>query len=270
MNSSKNNYNNNNNNNKSKRLSANEVANELKKNDSFLENNFDTDDSSSANSTVSNKGPKLLTDARVASRQSNASINKTKPYSSKLSSRKSSTTSSTALSGDWLVKIYTSDLKGVSMEGTNANVYIALIGYDDHEAEKVWLTNKIAKSKNKDLFEAGKCDEFLVAAPNVKKLKKIRIGVDNTGFGAGWHLNKVEVVDQRDATRYFFECNKWLSRDEDDGAIERILIADDDDDDDNDSSITSSSSESIKSKSKNTSLANSIKYVNVYYMNLFE
>jgi len=93
------------------------------------------------------------------------------------------------------------------MEGTNANVYIALIGYDNHEAEKVLLTNKIAKSKNKDLFEAGKCDEFLVAAPNVKKLKKIRIGLDNKGFGAGWHLEKVEVVDQRDGTRYFFECN---------------------------------------------------------------
>jgi hypothetical protein len=144
------------------------------------------------------------------------------------------------------------------MEGTNANVYIALICYDNHEAEKDCLTNKIAKSKNKDLFEAGKCDEFLVAAPNVKKLKKIRIGLDNKGFGAGWHLNKAEVVDQRDGTRYFFECNKWLSRDEDDGAIERVLIAGDDD---SDSSTLSSSSDSSKSKSKNTSLANSIKYI---------
>ena len=76
------------------------------------------------------------------------------------------------------------------MEGTNANVYIALIGAN-REAEKVWLNKKIATSKNKDLFEAGQCDEFLVNAPNIRRITKIRIGIDNSGFGAGWHLDKV-------------------------------------------------------------------------------
>ena len=249
---------------KSKRLSANDVVNELKHTDSFVDSskNFSADDSDDT-SNESYKAPTKLTDsARVSSRQSNASINKTKPDASKISSRKSSSNSIAKVnSGEWLVKIFTSDLKGVSMEGTDANVYIALIGYDNHECEKVWLSKQIAKSNNKDLFEAGKCDEFLVSAPNVKKLKKIRIGIDNTGFGAGWHLQKVEIIDQRDGTRYFFECNKWLSKDEDDGAVERILIADDDDD--ASSTISSSSKESIKRvKSKTPSSVNSTKYLN--------
>jgi hypothetical protein len=248
---------------KAKRLSANQVVNELKKNDSFIDSSKNFSDSSSdSSSSESSKASKLTDKGRVASRQSNASINKTKPDPSKMISRKSSSSSIAKVNnGEWLVKIFTSDLKGVSMEGTNSNVYIALIGYDNHECEKVWLSKQIATSKNKDLFEAGKCDEFLVSAPNVKKLKKIRIGIDNAGFGAGWHLQKVEIIDQRDSTRYLFECNKWLSKDEDDGAIERILIADDDDDDDASSStISSSSQDSIKKvKSKTPSIINSTK-----------
>ena len=246
---------------KARRLSANQVVNELKKNDSFIDSSKNFSDSSSdSSSSESSKTSKSTDKARVPSSQSNASINKTKPDASKMSSRKSSSSSIAKVnSGEWLVKLFTSDLKGVSMEGTNSNVYIALIGYDNHECEKVWLSKQIASSKNKDLFEAGKCDEFLVSAPNVKKLKKIRIGIDNAGFGAGWHLQKVEIIDQRDGTRYLFECNKWLSKDEDDGAIERILIADDDDDSSS-STISLPSQDSIKKvKSKTPSVINSTK-----------
>ena len=146
------------------------------------------------------------------------------------------------------------------MEGSDANVYIALIG-ENQEAEKVWLSKQIAKSKNKNLFEAGQCDEFLIFAPNIKRLKKIRIGIDNTGFGAGWHLQKVECIDVGDGTRYLFECNRWLSKDEDDGKVERVLMADDDSV--SESSIASSASSKSSSstysdiekpKSKNSSL----------------
>ena len=150
--------------------------------------------------------------------------------------------------GEWLVKIYTSNLPGISMEGTDANVYIALIG-SNSEAEKVWLTKQIATSKNSDLFEAGACDQFLVVAPTIKKLKKIRIGIDNSGIGAGWHLKKVEVIDQSENTSYLFECNRWLSKSEDDGRVERVLYADDESLSDSNSSSSSYTS-SFDKKSK--------------------
>lgn len=80
----------------------------------------------------------------------------------------------------------------VNFEGTDANVYISLIGDNRQETDKIWLTKKLSKTKNKDLFEKGNIDEFLINANlNLNRLEKIRIGHDNSGIGSGWHLQKV-------------------------------------------------------------------------------
>lgn len=126
-------------------------------------------------------------------------------------------------SDEWIIKVYTSDLKNKLFEGTNANVYITLIGAKN-ETEKFWLDKSKVKSKNKNLFEAGNIDEFLVTSNiELDKLHQIRIGHDNTGFNSGWHLEKVEVINKNDNTLYLFLCNRWLSKDEDDGRIELVL-----------------------------------------------
>ena len=62
------------------------------------------------------------------------------------------------------------------------------------------------------------------------KLRKIRIGHDGTGPGAGWFLDKVVVtpLDARDREKQgdmTFNCNRWLAEDEDDGLIEREITA---------------------------------------------
>ena len=130
-------------------------------------------------------------------------------------------------SKSWLVKVYTSDLKGKAMEGTDANVYISLMGPNGNETGNIMLDKKNVKSKNKDLFEAGQCDEFDVTIKSdINDVKKIRIGHDNKGLGSGWHLNKVEVVDQETKKTNLFKCNRWLDKKEDDGKVERILDKD--------------------------------------------
>jgi len=114
-------------------------------------------------------------------------------------------------------------LNNKSFEGTTANVYINLIGAKN-ETEKFWLDKSKVRSNNKKLFEAGNIDEFLITSNiELDKLHQIRIGHDNTGFGSAWHLEKVEVINKNDSTLYLFVCNRWLSKDEDDGRIELIL-----------------------------------------------
>ena len=91
----------------------------------------------------------------------------------------------------------------------------------------------------KQAFEGGQCDEFkLTTHSDIRALKKIRIGHDNKGFGSGWHLNKVEIVDEETKRTNLFKCNRWLDKNEDDGKIERIL--DNDNANDEDSSSSSS------------------------------
>ena len=59
-------------------------------------------------------------------------------------------------------------------------------------------------------------------------IEKIRIGHDNKGITAGWHLDKVEVRRLKDdgetSTSYTFPCGRWLAKDEDDGSVVRELI----------------------------------------------
>ncbi len=66
---------------------------------------------------------------------------------------------------------------------------------------------------------------FEFTAPSVgKPMKKIRIGHDGAGLGAGWHLARVIVENLRTGECVTFECNRWFDKGEDDGAIERDLF----------------------------------------------
>ena len=47
------------------------------------------------------------------------------------------------------------------------------------------------RDNQKSLFEAGSCDKFEKKLPHIGSPVKIRIGHDNQGLFAGWHLEKV-------------------------------------------------------------------------------
>ena len=121
--------------------------------------------------------------------------------------------------------MFTSDLKRKSSEGTDAKVYIELVGSNNKVTERIWLDKNVSVSGNKNLFETGQCDEFLIKAKKLKNVVQVRIGHDNSGFGSGWHLNRVEIVNKSDSRLYEFPCNRWLAKDEDDKKIERTLDA---------------------------------------------
>jgi hypothetical protein len=48
---------------------------------------------------------------------------------------------------------------------------------------------------------------------------KLRVGHDNKGLGAAWHLDRIELHDLASEAVYFFVANRWLAKNEADGQI---------------------------------------------------
>lgn len=77
-----------------------------------------------------------------------------------------------------------------------------------------------------DNFEAGKCDTFKIESAKIGTPFKLRVGHDNKGSASGWHLEKIEAENLETKERFVFNCNRWLSKDEEDHEIVRELPAD--------------------------------------------
>ena len=74
--------------------------------------------------------------------------------------------------------------------GTDANVILTLYG-EKGKSDEFKLRNKT------DNFERGKLDKFKVESEDIGILTKIRIGHDNSGFGAAWFLDKVKFYARK-------------------------------------------------------------------------
>lgn len=96
-----------------------------------------------------------------------------------------------ALLARYTVAVQTSDLKGA---GTDANVYVVLIGAGGEKTEKLAL-----HAAAHDDFERGQRDVFILEVPDVGEVEQIEIGHDGTSAKSTWHLDHVEVTreDQR-------------------------------------------------------------------------
>ncbi|XP_078530890.1 lipoxygenase homology domain-containing protein 1 isoform X2 [Lissotriton helveticus] len=155
------------------------------------------------------------------------------------------------------VHVYTGSVWGA---GTDANVYVNIYGEIGDTGER-----QLKKSNHLNKFEKGQEDVFLIKAIELGALKKLRIRHDNSGGNAAWFLDRVEIVDQKDDTRYFFPCQRWLAVDEDDGQIARQLVpvdeafmkkGDDSDDDEDDQPIATLG---LEQKAKSTTYTVKVK-----------
>ena len=57
----------------------------------------------------------------------------------------------------------------------------------------------------------------------VGDISKIRVEHDNAGWGAGWMLDRVEVVNMASNRAWQFPCGQWLDSKKGDGQIAREL-----------------------------------------------
>ena len=90
----------------------------------------------------------------------------------------------------WFVSVYTSDLRGA---GTDANVWLVAYGksYGKSKQATYHKSDEIQLENKGDNFEAGEVDKMKVEMDKIGTPYKIRIGHDNSGAFAGWHLDKV-------------------------------------------------------------------------------
>ncbi|XP_071750893.2 lipoxygenase homology domain-containing protein 1 [Centroberyx gerrardi] len=114
------------------------------------------------------------------------------------------------------VSVFTGDMLGA---GTDANVYINIYGENGDTGER-YLKNSGKLNK----FERGQDDDFTLTAVDLGPLKKLRIRHDNSQSHSSWYLDRVEIVDKKEDTTYYFPCNRWLAVDEDDGQVARELV----------------------------------------------
>ena len=122
----------------------------------------------------------------------------------------------------WEVVVCTSDVK---YAGTDANVHMVIHGMDaDHKEHQATLDFKGKKPKNKNKFERGKEDRFSFEIDDVGDPFKLRVGSDNSGMGADWHLEKVVLINPKTSMRYEFPCNEWLMKTGD--SLEKELLLD--------------------------------------------
>ncbi|XP_052772283.1 uncharacterized protein LOC128211482 [Mya arenaria] len=112
------------------------------------------------------------------------------------------------------ITVYTGDKPGA---GTDGNVYIILFGENGDSGEK-FLDSK------ENNFERKKQDQFVIETPCLGRLDRIRIGHDYGGISRSWFLDKVIIYDCDNSITYTFQCQQWLSMDEDDGQIFRDLF----------------------------------------------
>jgi hypothetical protein len=76
------------------------------------------------------------------------------------------------------------------------------------------------------LFQRNKTDVFEVRCQDLGPLKRLDIGHDNHGLGAGWFLESAAVESPVEGLKYTASVQRWLDAEEDGGSLEISLALD--------------------------------------------
>src|SRR3954468_5615824 len=106
---------------------------------------------------------------------------------------------------------------GAKDAGTDANVFITLIGQQANSGER-------ALDSVRNDFERNSVGTFSIHTESpLGDLMRIRIRHDNSGRKPGWFLDYITVHEEDSDVMWYFPCNRWLAVDEDDHLIDRTL-----------------------------------------------
>ncbi|RTG90643.1 uncharacterized protein DC041_0002340 [Schistosoma bovis] len=124
---------------------------------------------------------------------------------------------------NYQIKTFTSDISGAE---TTSSVYIQLYGNDGLPSS---IRRLHQNNDSEHRFQRNKINTFYVELEELQEpFSKLRIWHNDKGSSTDWHLNKVEIrkikTQQYVFVTYIFPCNKWLSRNMDQAALERELI----------------------------------------------
>nr|XP_020651634.1 lipoxygenase homology domain-containing protein 1-like isoform X1 [Pogona vitticeps]XP_020651635.1 lipoxygenase homology domain-containing protein 1-like isoform X1 [Pogona vitticeps]XP_020651636.1 lipoxygenase homology domain-containing protein 1-like isoform X1 [Pogona vitticeps] len=104
----------------------------------------------------------------------------------------------------YVVSVHTGALWGAE---TFANLYITIYGERGDTGVRQLRHSSVAGEK----FQRNKVDSFLVEAVSLSHLKKIVIGHDGEGYGAGIYLKMITIKKSEDSEEeWIFPCWNWL------------------------------------------------------------
>uniref|UniRef100_A0AC34PV50 PLAT domain-containing protein n=1 Tax=Panagrolaimus sp. JU765 TaxID=591449 RepID=A0AC34PV50_9BILA len=116
----------------------------------------------------------------------------------------------------YMVRIFTGNRWAAD---TEADLHIVLHGEDGDSEKRI-----LQQDSQNPRFVQGQVDDFLLVMPSVGKLRKITIGHDHRGYGAGLFIDQVIIVEGSGNGRvYLFQCYKWFDSGQVDGKLERVL-----------------------------------------------
>ncbi|MBQ0997230.1 MULTISPECIES: PLAT/LH2 domain-containing protein [Streptomyces] len=104
----------------------------------------------------------------------------------------------------------------VESAGTDANVYLTIYG-------SAGSSEEIHLESGGDDFERASVSNFVHTLRDLGDLRKVRIRHDNTGGWPGWFLERIVIRNEDSDQEWSFPCSLWLSTDEHDEQIDRIL-----------------------------------------------
>eukprot|EP00058_Branchiostoma_floridae_P017659 XP_002603148.1 hypothetical protein BRAFLDRAFT_199110 [Branchiostoma floridae] len=103
--------------------------------------------------------------------------------------------------------------------GTTAEVVTIVLGGLNNESFPFKL-----RDEKRVLFEKGSVDSFLLSTEEpLGELSHLRVWHNNKGYSPGWFLSQVVVTNRAGKDTTYFLCNRWLSVEEDDGKVHRII-----------------------------------------------
>ncbi|XP_062236812.1 lipoxygenase homology domain-containing protein 1 [Platichthys flesus] len=110
--------------------------------------------------------------------------------------------------------VITGDVKGA---GTDANVFITVYGVNGDSGKRP------LRQKNRNLFERGRTDRFVLEMLDLGELLRVRVEHDNSHSNSSWYLECVEMTNTANSVTTIFQCGKWLDPHKADGQIHRVL-----------------------------------------------
>jgi len=113
------------------------------------------------------------------------------------------------------VKVHTGRKSGA---GTDASVFVIIKG-----TKGITSKMELETSQHANKFEDYQVDRFALDSKEVGQITHMTIGHDNSGFGASWYLEDVEIEDLATGDQYFFTVEQWFDKKSGDGLIERTL-----------------------------------------------
>lgn len=98
--------------------------------------------------------------------------------------------------------MYTSDIK---YAGTDSDVSVTVIGDDGDTG-----SHDLLSSAND--FERAAVGSYFFTAPNVGRMKKLKVSLKPRGLGVDWHLSHMEVLNSATGEALVFPYGDWLTK----------------------------------------------------------